>query len=160
MSKEPSKKRATKRAPKRTATAIAAPLPAPDMSAFMTRTRANEGQKIPLWTPEGEATAHWIQVRGIDSDAFTRAKSKQTRRTAEIAALPEGPERDEAALDATLELYVALVSAWSFDMECNHDNVKNFLREAPQIAAEIDKLASRRTFFFRTLKPTQPPSSP
>jgi hypothetical protein len=138
-------------------------LPTPGMDAFHTRTKANEGHKIPLYSADGQLTAHWLRVRGVDSDAFRKAQTRQTRRVAEIAALtPEA--REDAIMDATLEMQAALVAEWSFDMECTHDNVKTFLRDAPQIAAEVDKFASRRTFFFKTplnaLMPSQPPSSP
>jgi hypothetical protein len=132
------------------------------MEAFLTRERANEGHRIPLYAPDGRLTAHWLQVRGIDSDLFRRAKARQERRTGEIALLDED-ERDEAILDATLEMLTALVADWSFPQECSPANVKAFLREAPQIAAEVDKFASRRSFFFRTpldgLMPTPQKSS-
>lgn len=138
-------------------------LPAPPMEEFMTRAKANEGHKIPLYTADGRLSAHWLRVRGVDSDTFRKAQSRQTRRVAELASL-EGEAREEAIAEATLEMQAALVAEWSFDMPCTLDNVKNFLREAPQIAAEVDKFASRRTFFFKTplgsLMPTQPPSSP
>jgi hypothetical protein len=133
------------------------------MDEFMTRAKANEGHKIPLYAPDGRLTAHWLRVRGVDSDTFRKAQSRQTRRTAEIAALPEA-DREEAIIDATLEMQAALVAEWSFDQPCTHENIKAFLREAPQIASEVDKFASRRTFFFKTplgsLMPSQPPSSP
>jgi hypothetical protein len=138
-------------------------LPTPAMEDFMTRSKANEGHQIPLYTADGRLSAHWLRVRGVDSDAFRKSQTKQTRRTSEIALLPE-EEREEAILDATLEMQAALVAAWSFDMPCTLDNVKAFLREAPQIAAEVDKFASRRAFFFKkplqSLIPSQPPSSP
>lgn len=150
-------RRTNKTAPK------VAELPAPPMEDFMTRERANAGHQIPLYAADGRLTAHWLQVRGVDSDEFIRARTKQTRRTAEIVALPE-EERDAAIVDATLEMHAALVAAWSFDKPCTLANVKAFLREAPQIATEVDKLASRRTFFFKTpsggLMPSPPPSSP
>lgn len=138
-------------------------LPAPGMEEFMTRSRANEGHKIPLYTAAGQLTAHWVRVRGVDSDAFRMAVTKQHRRTAEIAQLPD-EEREEAIEDAKREMVSSLVIAWSFDKECTLANVKAFLREAPQIAAEIDKFANRRTLFFKmpsdSLTPTLPPSSP
>lgn len=138
-------------------------LPTPGMDEFHTRTKANEGHKIPLYAADGRLTAHWLRIRGVDSDAFRKAQARQTRRVAEIAAL-DAEAREDAIMDATLEMQASLVIEWSFEMECTHANVKNFLREAPQIAAEVDKFASRRTFFFKTplnaLMPSQPPSSP
>lgn len=148
------------------------PLPAPEMSAFMTRERANEGHKIPLHTPDGQLTKHWVRVRGVDSDEFVRARNRQTRKIAAIVEIKSEVEKEDAILDATLDLHCALVADWSFSdselmgekaMACTPENVKNFLRNAPQIAAEIDKLASHRTFFFKTpsggLMPMPPPSS-
>jgi len=138
-------------------------LPAPGMEDFMTREKANAGHKIPLYAADGRLTAHWLRVRGVDSDAFQRARTRQTRRVAEIAGLDD-VDREEAIADATVEMQAALVAEWSFEMPCTPANVKKFLREAPQIAAEVDKFASRRTLFFKTpldgLMPSQPPSSP
>lgn len=139
-----------------------APLPAPDMSEFLTRERANEGHKIPLYTPDGRLTAQWLRIRGVDSDEFTRTRARHTRRIADIVAMPEDA-REEAILEATLDMQVALVAEWSFDIPFTPENVKKFLRDAPQIAAEVDKLASKRTFFFKnpsgSLMPSQTPSS-
>jgi hypothetical protein len=138
-------------------------LPAPGMDEFHTRTKANEGHKIPLYTADGRLSAHWLRVRGVDSDVFRKAQTRQTRRVAELAALPDA-ERDEAIAEATLDMQTALVAEWSFDKPCTPENVKEFLREAPQIAAEVDKFASRRSFFFKmpsgSLMPSLPPSSP
>lgn len=123
-------------------------LPAPGMEAFHTRTKANEGVKFPLYMPDGTLSAHWLVIRGVDSDAFQRVKSKQTRRVGHIASLPED-ERDAEVKDATLEMIASLVASWSFDMECTHDNVKQFLTEAPQIAEKVDEVATRRSLFFQ-----------
>lgn len=133
----------------------AAPL---GMSAFMTRQRANEGQRIDLHTAEGTLSNHFLVVQGIDSDAFQKAKAKQARVIAELASLPE-LEREERALDATCELLAVLVKDWSFSnpdlmpagetYPCNLATVSQFLREAPQIREKIDELVSRRTVFFR-----------
>jgi hypothetical protein len=149
-----------------------AELPAPDMAEFATRDRANEGHTIPLHTPDGRLTKHWLRVRGVDSDEFIRARNRQNRKTAAIVGIEDEEEREEAILDATLELHCALVADWSFAdpalmadkaKKCTPANVKAFLRTAPQIAAEIDRLASHRTFFFKmpsgSLMPSQPPSS-
>lgn len=153
--------------------AEAAPLPLPSMDEFMTREKANTGHKIPLYAPDGRLTGHWFRVRGVDSDEFNRVRARHTRRVAEVASMPEEADREAAIADAQLEMHAALVADWSFSdpalmgdraMPCTPENVKKFLREAPQIAAEVDKFASRRTFFFKTpldsLMPSQPPSSP
>lgn len=133
--------------------------PAPvGMDAFKTRSRANEGQRVELHTPEGTLSPHFLIVRGIDSDEFQKAKAKQARVIAELVAMPEG-EREERALDATCDLLAVLVKDWSFSdpdlmpagelYECNLANVSQFLREAPQIREKVDEMVSRRTVFFR-----------
>ena len=137
-------------------------LPKPEIEEFMTRPKANEGHKIPLYTADGRLTAHWLRVLGIDSDVFRKVQAQQIRRIAEISELPE-EERETAYEDVKLELAACLVADWSFDKPCTHENVKAFLRDAPQIRAEVDKLASRRTFFFKTplgsLMPSPAPPS-
>lgn len=146
-------------------------LPAPAMAAFATRETANAGHKIPLFTSEGVLTAHWLLVRGIDSEAFTIARNKQNRRIAELVQMKDD-ERELAILESTLEMQASLVAGWSFSdpelmgkgqaMECTHENVKAFLRTAPQIAEKVDEFASKRSFFFseraRNLLPLQPSS--
>lgn len=140
----------------------AKPLPAPGMEDFMTRSKANEGHKLPLYTADGRLSAHWIRVRGVDSDAFIRARARQSRKIGEIASLPE-EKQEEAIRESTLEMLASLVAEWSFDMPCTPEAIRNFLREAPQIAVEIDKFASRRATFFKMgsgdLTDTPPPSS-
>jgi hypothetical protein len=129
---------------------IKADPPAPPMESFFTRGRANEGVKVPLYTPDGQLSKHWLVVRGVDSDAFNHAKTKQTRRIGQIASLPE-EERDAEIKDATLEMISSLVASWSFDRECTLENIKAFLTEAPQIADKVDEFASKRSLFFQML---------
>lgn len=129
------------------------------MDAFKTRDRANEGQRVELYTPEGKVSAHFLVVQGIDSDPFQRAKAKQSRVIAELIAEKDEDIRDARALDATCDLLAVLVKDWSFSdpalmpagtaMECTVANVSQFLRDAPQIREKVDELASRRTVFFR-----------
>ena len=150
----------TPRKPRKTArkTAKAKPAVPVGMEAFMTRQRANDGQRLPLYTPEGTETGHFLTVRGIDSDEFQKARARQTRIIAEIAALPED-EREERALAATVDLLAVLVKDWSFSdpdlmpsgttYACTPENVSQFLREAPQIRERIDALVSQRRVFFR-----------
>ena len=129
-------------------TTEAASLPTPGMEEFVTRLEANIGKKLELYTSDGRLTAHWLQVRGIDSDAFRQEKTKQTRRMAATGLLPK-EEQPGVIADAALEMVVSLVAGWSFDKPFTHDNVKLFLQDAPQIVEEVDKFASRRTFFFK-----------
>jgi hypothetical protein len=145
--------------PKGGKTKTEAKAPLVGMDAFKTRDRANAGQRVELYTPEGNLSKHFLVVQGIDSDSFQRAKAKQARVIAELVAEKDEAKRDELLLDATCDLLAVLVKDWSFSdpalmpagqaMECTVANVSQFLRDAPQIREKVDELASRRTVFFR-----------
>lgn len=151
----PSKPRKRKTAPNGGTPTTSAPL---GMASFMTRQRANEGQRLPLHTAEGVLTKHFLLVRGQDSDEAQRAMNQQVRNVAEVSQLPED-ERADAAIDGICRLLAVLVKDWSFSdpelmpegeaLPCTFDNVVAFLREAPQIREQIDTLASKRGVFFR-----------
>lgn len=118
------------------------------MEAFFTREKAEAGIKLPLYSPLGEKTEHWLRIRGIDSDEFRVAESEARRDAMRVAAIEDPEERNIAIADAQRSLIATLVIGWSFEQECSHSNVMKFLREAPQIQDAIDKAASRRALFF------------
>lgn len=118
------------------------------MEAFFTRQRANEGIKLPLSTPDGKPTTHYIKIRGVDSDAFKTAEAAAKRTAFELVTGEDQTKLEEQILTGKLTLLAALVIEWSFDIPCTPETIIAFLREAPQIANEIDTLASRRRLFF------------
>lgn len=118
------------------------------MEAFFTRERANEGVEIPLYTPDGTKTQHWIRIRGVDSDVFREAEANSKRDAFRVASMEDSLERAKAIQDAKLNLIAALVISWSFEKECTLENVKEFFRQAPQIADAVDQVASKRALFF------------
>jgi hypothetical protein len=129
---------------------------------FHTRERANAGVRVPLFQPDGAPTEHWLLVRGIDSDEWHKAQSASRQRLMAAASSPEkiqqiDPEEERVVLVASL------VAGWSFEGEATPDAVKAFLREAPQIITEVDKIASNRARFFggssSSSTPTPPASS-
>ena len=109
------------------------------MEEFYTRTKANEGVKLPLSTPDGEKTDHWLMILGVDSDVFREAESEAKRSLIQKKADPK---------EAMLSVVASLVSDWSFDKPCTQEEVKAFLKEAPQIADAVDKVAGDRKLFF------------
>ena len=119
------------------------------MQAFFTRERANEGIEFPLDLPDGTPTAHRLRILGVDADKFKAAKADSKRRLLELAQ-----KMDKAAIDAIdaeaehLRLVATLVVGWTFPQECTPENVFNLLREAPQIAEQIDRVAARRSLFM------------
>lgn len=118
------------------------------MEMFHTRKGANEGITVPLYTPKGDKTAHWIQIRGVDSDEFRLAEADSKRDVMRIAQIEDHRQRLAEVELSKLRLIAVLVIAWSFAKECTPENVLAFLQEAPQIADAIDTAASRRSLFF------------
>lgn len=130
------------------------------MDAFKTRPLANEGIRFDLVTATGANSPHFLTLLGVDSDAFQKAKARQTRVIAELFAIKDEGEREDQALVATCDMLAVLVQDWSFSdpdmmpegktVECTVENVSKFLFDAPQIREQIDKLVSNRALFFKT----------
>lgn len=118
------------------------------MEAFFTRERANEGIEVPLYLPDGTKTEHWLRIRGVDSDHFRLAEAESKRDAMRVAMIEDPLERAKAIADAKLNLIAALVISWSFEKECTLENIKEFFRQAPQIADAVDQVASKRALFF------------
>ena len=118
------------------------------MQSFYTRDKANEGVKLPLFTPTGEESEYWLRVRGIDSDAFKIANAKSKRKAKELAQIEDETERTEAIDKEETELIASLIVDWNFEEECTHDNVVKFLTNAPQIANVVNTFAAKRSLFF------------
>lgn len=128
-----------------------APMSAPPlgMDAFFTRSRANEGIEFPLDRPDGTPTAERIKIRGVDSDAYKRASADSYRRLLEIATSKEKKTVTNEDQDTErLKLIGSLVISWTLTDECTPENVVKLLREAPQVAEQIDRIAGRRELFF------------
>ena len=117
-------------------------------SDFFTRTRANDGARIPLVTPEGEITDQWIEVYGVDSDAFREADALARREGSRIALIKDDEERDKAVAELTRVMRASLIKAWSFEMPLTKDAALEFIREAPQVGDALDKIVSDRSLFF------------
>lgn len=119
-----------------------------DMSKFFTRQTAGEGIKVPLSLPSGEESEHFFIVRGIDSDEFRDADARARRKALVISEIDDAEEKEDMVKESQLDIIVSLVADWSFEEECTPDNVRKFLREAPQISDAVDRIATRRSLFF------------
>ncbi|KZX63182.1 hypothetical protein A3710_17185 [Stutzerimonas frequens] len=117
-------------------------------SDFFTRAKANEGERMPLSLPDGTPTDDWLQIRGVDSDEFRRAMDEFRRDRLALASIQDEIERKEKTEIAQLRLNAALVIGWSLDAEFTEAALLEFLREAPYVAAEVDRFASDRRRFF------------
>lgn len=135
------------------------PPAAVQMAAFFTRQRANEGIELPLDLPDGTPTAHRIRIRGVDSDAFRAAHADSKRRLVELAFNKERATAESIDHEAErLRLLASLVVSWTFAEACDTDSVVALLREAPQLAEQIDRIASRRSLFFVNGSPNSTPT--
>ena len=115
------------------------------MSDFFTREKANEGKKVFLTLPDGTPTEEYLIIRGIDSDQYQATHSEVMRKI----FLKSDQDKEYSEHEAKLDIWVSLVANWSFEQECTPENIKQLLREAPQIAKKIDVLSSNRNFFFK-----------
>lgn len=125
--------------------------PAADtMAAFFTRQKANEGIEFALDYPDGTPSPHLIRIRGVDSDPFRAAQAASFRRLQELLTNSErkNPSTDEIE-NERLTVLASLVVSWTFAEPCTSENVVNLLREAPQLAQQIDRIAANRSHFFR-----------
>lgn len=118
-------------------------------SDFFTRSKANEGEKLPLSLPDGTPTDEWLLIRGVDSDEFRDALDEHRRTILANSAIKDEAERAELNRAAGLKLHCALVVGWSFDAEFTDEALKEFFKEAPHLAIEVDNFASDRKRFFR-----------
>lgn len=126
------------------------------MAAFCTRERANTGITFPLVTPEGQPTDHWLLLRGVDSDEYLVADLEAKREGVRIAGIDDTRKRAEAVNDLTIRLTAVLVAGWSFPKPCTPENVRAFLREAPQIVTAIDRVTGNRRLFFAVASSSSP----
>lgn len=129
------------------------------MKDFYTRSAASIGIQVPLSLPDGSLTDDWLQIRGTDSDEFQRADLNAKRMALTIAGMEDETAREEAIELQKRKIIASLVAGWSFPEECNEENILEFLKEAPQIADLVDRIARNRAVIFAK-KPNSSSSTP
>lgn len=126
-----------------------------DMQSFFTRQRASDGKKVPLRLPDGTATDFHLIVRSRLSDEFRKAREESMRATAlKVAAEGKAADPGKMADEATLHQIAALIAGWNLPDEFTPENVLKFLREAPQIAEQVDVFAANDRAFFKAGSPS------
>lgn len=127
------------------------------MDKFHTRARASTGRKVYLADPgTGSLTKDWVVIRSQWCDEFQKAKAEAVQDAFTEVKESNDEAKKEAGEIRKLSLVASLVGAWSFEEECTTENIINFLREAPQLVAQIDKKAAQDKFFFgKASKPSQ-----
>lgn len=112
------------------------------ISDFFVKDAANEGKKIDLYLPSGEKSNEWIVIYSIHSDAFVKAEHR-----AKVKLLESKADGKEVEFNQN-ELLADLIKSWSFDEPLSRENAFKFLENAPQIAAQINRLAGDTKFFY------------
>jgi hypothetical protein len=132
------------------------------MEQFKTRQKAEDGIRVSLALPDGTPSDDWLQVRHVWSDAFVQAEDKAKAEIAEWLAaesvkrkltdgdMPADMRKalSERTRENRLDMLASLVAGWSFEQECTVEAAREFLADAPQIAAQIDGLAGSNQAFF------------
>jgi hypothetical protein len=135
------------------------------MEQFFTRQRANDGVELPFTLPDGTSTKHSLRIRGVDSDVFRLAEAESQRRILEASHefVNNKSKMAQTMADERTRVVASLIISWSFDRPLTTESAVAFLKEAPQIAEQIDQLATRRRLFFRlgsvNSSPSPAPSS-
>lgn len=121
------------------------------MEEFFIRDAQNEGIEVPLYRPDGTKSDHSLVLYGHFSDKFQRVRREIfATAQADFKALKDDPEkRDEALEERRLRLTAALIKSWSFPQPCSERQKVKFLRQAPQIAEMIDRVAGEQELFTR-----------
>lgn len=121
-----------------------------DMAKYQIRSRANTPQRIYLLDPAtGEQTEDWLDIVSSLSDAFRSARDTAMQEAGAMSAERDDDKRKDGIESAKRTMQASLVTAWSFDKPCTPENVAEFLREAPQVAALVIRVADDNARFFR-----------
>jgi hypothetical protein len=119
-----------------------------NMERYKIRGQAQQPIRVNLYDPAtGKQTEDWLDVRSSLSDAFSEARDDTMRAVQEIEE-PNKEKRAALVSELQLGLKVALVAGWSFDVPFTEQNVREFLREAPQIQQMIMNIADDSSAFF------------
>lgn len=142
---------------------------------FYTKPACNTPQRLKLYLPDGADTGEWIEVYGIDSDAYEAAMAETQQQLLAIditcnvhkaRALDSGnttedfektideltrisEDRQAVLTDRQLETKAAMVAGWSFDKEFSKKHVVELLKNCPQIAQNLDVFISNRMNFLK-----------
>lgn len=122
---------------------------------LFTRKRHNEGVRVDVKDESGSVVG-WLQVRGVDSDAYRAAhdgyNQAMVRLASVVRAQGEGanllPATQEEKDSAQIAERVALVADWSFDDKFTPEAVAELLRETPRLADQVYYLAQDRDRFL------------
>lgn len=120
------------------------------MSRFFTREKAAATTRVYLTDPAtGKPTEDWLDIRSSLSEEFRSMRAENNQKVAMFAVTNPGDDaRKQFVEEAVRELRVALVAGWSFPEPCTPDNVREFLKQCPQIEDIVENVADDTRRFF------------
>ena len=119
-----------------------------NMERYKIHGQAQKPIRVHLHDPAtGKQTEDWLDIRSSLSDAFSMARDETMQAVQEIVE-PNKDKRRALVAELQLGLKVALVAGWSFDEPFTEGNVRDWLREAPQVQQMIMSVADDSSAFF------------
>lgn len=119
-----------------------------NLDKFRTRKQVQTPRKVFLLDPRtGKPTEDWLLIRSSLSDEFMMARDDTMQAVQEIVE-PNEEKRKKAVAELQLGLKVALVAGWSFEEKFTEGNVREWLRDAPQVQMLIMSVADDFAGFF------------
>ena len=110
-----------------------------NISDFHTVKAHSKARKMPLFSPDGKKSEHYIMVLGRDSSQ-ARAGMADGKRSA-----LEGGDVTEA-IDL---LHASMIDSWSFPEECSLENKLDLLKNAPSIGDSVDSFSCKHENFTK-----------
>ena len=118
-----------------------------EMDVFMTKKYHGVAQKLMLYSPDGRATDHYLELVGMDSEKVRKAKKQLYTDIAKN--VKEGGFDDDMQYDFTTRLLASSIVGWSFKKELSDESAFDFVSNAPSIRDAIDVFISNNDNFFK-----------
>ncbi len=119
----------------------------PQSDYYLDKEKRKKGIRMVLLSPSGAISEDYIMVRWAWSDEVRAAMDVLQRDMREKFADDKDPDNEAIVLEGI----VAMVAGWggpSFDKKATKANVREFLKQRPDIAERIDKLSANTKLFF------------
>lgn len=110
-----------------------------NISAFHTAKLHSKARKMPLFTPDGKASEHFIMVLGRDSSQARAGMADGKRSALEGGNVAE-------AVDL---LHASMIDSWSFPDDCTIENKLDLLKNAPAIGDAVDAFSCKHENFTK-----------
>ncbi|WP_162207444.1 hypothetical protein, partial [Dyella japonica] len=95
-------------------------------------------------------TGHWLKIRNRHSEEFRQADLKAQRQISALVVANGSFEKIDKDMldDINMRAFCKLVASWSFEEECNEDNLMEFFNNNPFAYDDINRLAAQDSLFF------------